>query len=247
MGWIKNFVDKLKSAKSGQGKDRPNPEEMGSVQLWYPSAEILDVKMPTRGKYPKKYPEGAIIHFTAGWDTEESKAINEVKRGKENGYCFFVIGPTGKVYQSFPLSDWGYHAGKSHWPSLGSDVSKRLVGIEICNPGKLRPQPDGTFKSWFGQVIKEGEIRHIKGLNSKFYQEEGFYKKYTDAQEKALVDLLVWLYINNPLVFHIENILGHCDVSPGRKNDPGGALSMPIESFQGFIKEKVLEKLTSLN
>jgi lysozyme family protein len=46
------------------------------------------------------------------------------------------------------------------------------------------------------------------------------------------VKLLLWLKGNQPDVFQFEFVLGHDEVSPGRKNDPGGALSVTLPQFR---------------
>jgi hypothetical protein len=212
--------------------DRPNQGELGKKLLWYPLAEITAEKMPTRGTYLNKYPVGAVVHFTAGRSLKgDSDAINTIRGGIRNGYCYFCISRDGSVFQSFPLDRWGYHCGTSSWPELGSSLSSKLVGIEICNAGRLR---EGNV-SWFGEKYPDSEVRTV----GKEFQVAGTYHKYTEAQEKSLIDLLVWLKLNNPEVFQVKNILGHDEISPGRKNDPAGALSMPMPELRKLIASKV--------
>jgi len=45
---------------------------------------------------------------------------------------------------------------------------------------------------------------------------------YTDAQYKALTDVTRQLLATYPAITH-EHIVGHCDIAPGRKTDPGEA------------------------
>ena len=117
---------------------RPSMGEADARLLWYPHAEIVTPRMRTRGNYADNYPRGAVVHFTAGRDQTEGQARNSVQHGRENGYAYFVIGPTGQVYQACPLDEWGYHAGESHWIGLGTGVSSKLVGIEITNAGSCQ-------------------------------------------------------------------------------------------------------------
>lgn len=232
-----SYVEKIKlwfSEVFGVGTieepERPNPTDVGKKLLYYPAAVITPEKMPTQGTYKDGYPVGAIVHFTAGRSLKgDSDAINTIRSGVNDGYCYFCISNDGTIFQSFPLNRWGYHCGKSTWPGLGSSLSNKLVGIEICNAGKL----DSNGKSWFGETYPEKDTREVSALGNR---EAGRYHKYTEAQEKSLIDLLVWLKLNNPDVFKIENILAHEDVSPGRKNDFGGSLSMTRQELQEKIK-----------
>jgi len=207
----------------------PPPRATGPV-LWYPKAQIEGAQMPTQGTYRKKYPEGAVVHFTAGRCDSEADAIGSLNWGISEGYTFFVIGPTGKVYQRFPLNRWGYHAGKSQWPSLGSSVSDKLVGIEVACAGKV----DANGRSWFGQKFGPERLRKVSGAE---WGEAGTYVKFTEAQEHALIELLLWLKQNCPEVFSMDHVLAHHEIAAGRKNDISGAFSMPMSHFRKRLKE----------
>lgn len=207
----------------------PPPPRREGPALWYPKAQITGPQMPTQGTYPKGYPEGAVIHFTAGRCDTEADALGSLNWGMQEGYTFFVIGPTGKVYQRFPLNRWGYHAGKSHWPTLGSSVSNRLVGIEVACAGKV----DNNGKAWFGQKFSAERLRFA---DKSFGSEVGYYVKYTEQQERALQELLLWLHNNNPQVFSFDYVLAHHEISPGRKNDCGGSLSLPMPQYRKHLR-----------
>ena len=198
------------------------PEQTSEKALWVPWAIRPTRSMPTSFTYPKGYPHGAVVHFTAGRDKTEQEALDSYNWGCDSGFTFFVIGPTGKLYQGFPLNKGGAHAGSSYWPGLGSGVSSKLVGIEVACAGKL----DSRGKSWFGVTYPQDEIRN------------GF-KKYTPQQEETLIKLLVWLKKNCPDVFDVQYILGHdeCAVPAGRKNDPGSSLSMTMPELRNKIQE----------
>jgi len=206
------------------------------MKLWYPKAKYTKDLMKVNGPYANKYPQGAVVHFTAGRSLEGDKnAENTVKGGVKNGYAFFVISSTGTVYQNFPLSHWGSHAGVSKHPVLGTSVSRKLVGIEICNAGSLKKKGD-KYVSWFDEEYTEAQVRKV---SKKDNMQAGTYHKYTEAQEKALVDLIIWMHKNNPKVFNLDYVLGHDEVCApkGRKNDPGGSLSMSMPELRAHLKK----------
>jgi len=51
-------------------------------------------------------------------------------------------------------------------------------------------------------------------------------KAYTDSQYQQLAKLIIDLQAVYPAISH-ENIVGHSDVAPGRKTDPGTAFDWP--------------------
>ena len=212
----------------------------------YPIAkQNVSGKMKIQGHYSAGHPRGAIVHFTAGG----SDPVSTLEGGIANGYCFFVIAPNGDVYQNFDLDCWGSHAGKSFHHQLGNSVSQYLVGIEICNAGKVQQIDDSNFRPWFNDPahyrqsnepipkgvpkpardLKADEVRHVERFHNR---EAGWYHCYTQQQEAALIALLLWLKNNSSSIFNLEFVLGHDEVSPGRKNDPGGALSVTMPQLR---------------
>lgn len=223
ISWIKSLFKKEEKPMVDDKKD-------GHL-LWYPKAVIPEKRMKTEGKYAKGYPVGAVIHATAGRDSTEREALDSYNWGVDSGYTFFVIGPTGVVYQGFPLNEWGSHAGRSSWAPLDiTGVSRHLVGIEVACANQL----DSNYKSWFGVTYKKEDCRKTGSEHGT----PGIYKKFTQAQEDSLVELLVWLKKNNPETFKNEFVLSHFEVSPGRKVDPSGSLSMTMPELRQLLNEK---------
>lgn len=251
----------------GDGVNRDESEVVTdhetSYNLWIPWAEDVSktegIYMPTRGEFEMGYPKGIVNHFNAGWANSNKKwpdpfpmdnafngidkdsrkyAIRCLKWGAGKGYNFLVMDTLGRIYQSTPLNKWGYHAGKSYWKGLGHSVSNQLIGIEVMNPGKLTKQGD-KYYTWFNQEVPSVNVRTV----SNGYKVSGHYCKFTIEQEISLKRL--WHFLNNNQpphtykIFKPEYILGHDEVSPGRKNDPGGALSKPLRELvnQSFGRE----------
>lgn len=191
--------------------------------------------MFTKGEYAYRYPAGAVVHFTAGRDKTEQDMINSMTWGVSQKFAFFGIGPTGVVYQAHPLNRWGSHAGSSFWNYLGKNVSTKLVGIEIACAGELT-----NGRSWFNVSYPESETRTVK--ESEHGCKSGQYKRFTEAQEKALFELLLWLKNNCPEVFSLDYVLGHHEVSGRiglghyRKTDPGGSLSISMDELRARLK-----------
>lgn len=205
------------------------PATIGHNLMWFPKAKIIK-GMKAQGKYEHGHPIGAIVHYSASRDDNEQQAIDMLTWGIGEHYAFFVIGPTGQVYQSLPLNLYGSHAGKSFWPGLGSSVSSKLVGIEIACAGLL----DNNNKAWFGKVYSPDQVRTVSKAD---YGVTGKFKKYTKEQEIALFELLKWLHDNNPEVFNYDYVLGHHECSPDRKTDPGGSLSVNMKTLRAALKQ----------
>lgn len=202
-----------------------------------PFAVQLTPEYKSRGLYPKLYPMGAVVHFTAGRSKAgDEDAKNTVSWLRNEGLAAFVISSTGNIFQALDLTKWGYHAGASEYPTLGTGVSSKLVGIEICCAGNVEDL-GGSYKSWFGEKYVEGEVRKSHD-NANIHA--GAYHKYTQAQENALIQLLLWLKSNNPSVFDFDFVLGHdeCCAPRGRKVDPGASLSMTMPEFRELLKGK---------
>jgi len=219
--------------------------------IYYPDAiRLPGVSMRVRGAYANGFPVGAIIHSTDG---RPNDGENSARSGAaERTYAYFVIGRSGNVYQCFSLRNWGSHAGPTLHPTLGRELSTKLVGIEIVSAGKLRRVDDNRYRPWYNDKPKKNvprleddftaaEVRGIDAVGSRRafgYQTAGHYHKFTEAQETALIKLLRWMQQQRPDVFKFENVLGHdeCAIDDdgryGRKTDPGGSLSVLMAEFR---------------
>lgn len=198
------------------------------MNLWYPKANIITPPLTTLGNYEGGHPRGAIVHYTAG-----ASGSSAIETARVHGYTYFVIDELAVVHQGFPLSRWGSHAGESFWPSLGSMVSSRLVGIEIVCAGMVMPDGNGNFRTWWGTIVPHENVRVVVAPSEN--QTPGAYHIYTSAQEEALGELLIWLRGNAPDVFSADLVLGHDEVAPHRKQDPGGSLSMTMPALRAWL------------
>lgn len=236
------------------------PPDTHSYRVWIPHAENIheteNIKMKTRGEYTFGFPTGLVIHWTAGWmlkkgfflseypyPNNEKKllkmarkyALSTARLGEKNGYNFLVMDVYGNIYQSRPLNKHGYHAGKSFWPSCGHSVSNDFAGVEVLNPGKLTMNDDGKFVTWYKQEIPH---RLVRTVSKKTYGVGGHFCKFTLEQEMALIKLAQTMVDMAPSekTFSIDNVVGHHEVSPDRKTDPGGSLSVNMETFRNQIR-----------
>lgn len=161
---------------------------------------------------------------------------------KDQAYAYFVNDQDGNIHQGNSLDQYGFHCGESYWPGLGSSLSDKLVGIENQSAGRLEKVSMGVYKAYFTNVEKgdkyfyEHEVRHAEANNQNV--QKGIYHRFTMAQEESLIDLLMWLKHSNPNVFSFDYCLGHDEVAPKRKNDPGFSLSMTMPKFREFLKEE---------
>lgn len=186
---------------------------------------VRGVRFKERGFYktPSGNFEGLVPHYTvSGRSAKSARAVVEWLAKK--GYGCMVMDEDGKIYipEGFDIfKDWNHHAGVSKWGNRTS-VSQYFAGMEIC--------------CW-GKDSKEGPFRESKGEANII---PGKYQAYTEAQEKSLVNFILWAKSKNP-EFKIENVVGHDELRTaagkhGDKQDPGASLSMTMPEFRRMLK-----------
>lgn len=201
-------------------------------------------KVKTRGNYKTKsgYARGLVVHYTAGHYSYEDSAERTLRSLARRGLGCLVMDRSGRIWKS-EAQDWNqvaYHAGSSHW--LGkSGISRYCLGMEICNAGKLRHH-NGQYYPWWAfrkkmfvrgsKPIPTIEVRIVKNHDNV---KVGAYHKYSPAQEKALVDFINMQLDINP-EFSLAWVVGHDEISPKRKSDPGGSLSMSMLQLRSILK-----------
>lgn len=211
------------------------------MDYWIDWAEDVpkSKRQKTRGEYRKGYPEGLIVHFTAGHHRQ--RVQDALSHAAKSGMSYLLLDPTGKLHQSVSLERWGYHAGDSKrypsaWKGLGFGVSSKTVGVEVMCPGKL----DSRRKAWFSKEPYAEEIcrfsRNVDNIQG------GWYYAFTPEQEATLIRLCHWLHEHSDGVFSYDYVLGHDEVSgkrgigKNRKNDPGASLSMSMDELRELLR-----------
>ncbi len=202
-----------------------------------------------------------------GAEDSDRRTVEMMRSGQQNGYHYGEISRTGRVFlaKNFDWKKWGYHAGPSRCPLTGREgVSQFYVGFEMNNPGLLyEAQEDGVFCPWFnsrrtslGKVILDARGRCTRiSANDEWYTRaevrfaeggnisKGWYLPYSHDQFETLTNIAGYLVQTFPDSFSLDKVFGHDEVSPGRKNDPGGALAHPdqlmkMAEFRDFLKSK---------
>jgi len=172
----------------------------------------------TGGKFAST-PKIAVIHFTAG-STARSSA--EWFRHPQNSAssAHVVIERDGTVLQCVSFEAVAWHAGKSSWQGLVG-LNRHSIGIELANWGYLRAA-DGGWVTSTGKRIAEPYLgRHRNGNPDGSTGAIG-WEPYPPEQFDAALLLVQAL----KAAYGITQVVGHDDIAPVRKSDPGPAFNM---------------------
>lgn len=168
-----------------------------------------------------------IMHYTAG--TSADGAIKWLADARAKASAHLVVDRSGSVTQLVPFNRVAWHAGKSRWNELDG-MNAFSLGIEIVNAGKLRRNERGQWVNWASNIIPDEEVTVATHKNESFATG---WQIYTQEQLDAVIE--IGLALNDEYDF--LDVLGHDDVSPGRKVDPGPAF--PMTSVQSKIMGRV--------
>ncbi len=171
---------------------------------------------------PGLQPEYIVIHYTAG--PSVSAAVATLTNPSAKVSSHLVIGRDGSITQLVPFDKIAWHAGASAWDGRVG-LNKYSFGFELDNNGRLTRK--GTqWASIFGHVIPNDQVLEAYHKNGK-----GPYgwQTYTEAQILASLEASQALF----QAYQLLDVVGHDDIAPLRKIDPGPAF--PMESFRAKI------------
>jgi N-acetylmuramoyl-L-alanine amidase len=166
-----------------------------------------------------------VIHYTA-CDTAK-EAINWFMNTRDNPdkiAAHIVIDLDGTITQLVPFNRRANHAGSSVWDKV-ENFNHHSIGIEIVNPGCCEKLSDNTFRRKItatrNQAYPIGRTTDIQETSHKhrFWtaNDNKCWFKYPQMQLAALYKLSKVLVDQYELI----TVLGHDDISPIRKSDPG--------------------------
>lgn len=160
-------------------------------------------------------PDTIVMHYTAGSSLESS--VNWLKNPASKASAHLIIGKKGEIVQLVPFNLKAWHAGISEWKGR-SGLNRYSIGIEMDNAGLLEKRADGYYTN-FGKRLDNSQVvlaRH------KFGDKEQAWEAFTEKQIETVETLCLLLIENYP----IQEIVGHEDISRGRKTDPGPAFPL---------------------
>ncbi len=180
-------------------------------------------------------PNSIIIHYTAG--PSGAATVRLFQKTNRTVSAHLVLHEDGTVTQMVNFNRRAYHAGKS---AYGDRVGYNAfsIGIEISNPGYLVRNPKGEgFVTWWEKKkkspkpVSEELIYTGTHRNAAKTPMQQWYK-YPQAQIDAAYEICEAI----AAAYEIKEILGHEEIAPGRKADPGPAF--PLDDLRKTIFEK---------
>lgn len=170
-----------------------------------------------------------ILHDTAGPSVES--VISWLQDGPGQASYHLIIGRDGAITQLLPFDRAARHAGApSRWGSV-TGLNSRSIGVAFDNLGQLSRAADGSWAGPGGRPAPAEEVVTAVDANGR---ETGWHR-HTDAQIAAGIGVALALRAAYP---EIADVLGHDEVSPGRRTDPGPAFPMARFRLEVFGREE---------
>ena len=169
-----------------------------------------------------------------------SPNFNKIKRSK-NEIKFIIIHYTGMANEIRALD---------RLTNIQSEVSSHYF---IKENGKILELVPNLYTAWHAGKSKWGKYKNLNknsiGIEISNPGHQFKYKKFSDSQIKSLV--LILKYLVKKYRINCKNILGHSDIAPERKKDPGEKFPWKFLSKKKLcvwhkLKEKNLKKLRRL-
>ena len=138
-----------------------------------------------------------VLHYTV---SNNARSINTLTKGQVSAHYLILDHDDNKIYNLVPESERAWHAGDGGFAgrTILNDTS---IGIEIVNAG-IKPE--------YRDALKNGNLD---------YHPYEHYVAFDELQIKKVAQLVQDLAAR----YHIspKNIIGHADMAPSRKIDPG--------------------------
>lgn len=204
-----------------------------------------NVKFKAANSYNKTAtmtPDAIIIHYTAGQSGSATVSMFAASTSKYSAHI--VVSEDGTITQMVPFNRKAYHAGTSSYGGRSS-YNNFSIGIEISNPGYLK-KIDGKYYTWW-EATKTNKTatpasKVYTGKHRNSVTTMTYWYKYTDAQIAAVKEICKTIC----KTYKIKEILGHEEIAPGRKCDPGPAFPLDEMRNEIFANTNEVADISSL-
>lgn len=168
-------------------------------------------------------PRYLIMHYTAGRSAESS--VRYLANPVAKASAHLVIGRDGSITQMVDFNEIAWHAGQSSWEGIRG-LNSHSIGIEMDNAGPLNRNAGGQWVAWFGDSYPDDQV--IEAIHKHQSTPKGWHL-YSPEQLEVSIEVGLTLVEH----YGIIDVLGHEDIAPGRKSDPGPAF--PMETFRTHL------------
>lgn len=178
---------------------------------------VLVKQMTTPNKGGVIVPSILVMHFTGADSAAGSVAWLCDPRSKVSAHL--VLGGDGSVVQLAPFNRQCWHAGKSRWGKVTA-INSNSIGIEMSNCGPLKKMADGTYRAELARktfMPKDVVVAAHKNSPKTVIGWDDFPAVQVQASAEIMAAIVQAYKITE------NNVVGHDDIAPIRKVDPGPA------------------------
>lgn len=203
-------------------------------RLQGPGVEHYNSPNVTKGRRGLINATIGTVHWTGG--DRIGPAHNTFLHPKGGASAHLMIDRDGSIRQYAQFSRRCWHAGKSSWHNR-KGVNNFSIGVELVNAGLLRSPPGSGKFFTRGRNKREISPKQVRIIDGRPYH------TYSREQFNSLRQIMRALHAT----YGITEWVGHQDVSPGRKSDPGPILSFEelAQMFRRAISEKIYSDATN--
>ncbi len=143
-----------------------------------------------------------VLHYTV---SDNARSIQLLTKGNVSAHYLIMKNNDAKIYNLVPESERAWHAGNGEFAgrTILNDTS---IGIEIVN--------DGIQKQYRSALKKNAD-----GIQSLDYHPYEHFVEFDEIQIKKVAQLVQDIATRYDI--RGKNIIGHSDLAPSRKIDPG--------------------------
>lgn len=188
---------------------------------WLESAEGPVARCPTpnrSGRLEGGAPRFVVMHFTASGPAE--RAVAWLTDPAARASAHLVVGRNGAITQLGAFDARLWHAGRSSWQGLDG-LNAYSVGVELANWGRLDGGP-GAWVGWTGDPVPDVDVVATSHRNAP--ERVHGWERYPAAQIAAAAAAVA--AILDAYGLFADAVIGHDDIAPERKSDPGPAFDM---------------------
>lgn len=158
-----------------------------------------------------------VCHYTASGGDTGSGDTGFFMKSTAKASAHFIVGRAGDISQVVECNRRAWHAGVSSWKGK-KNCNDFSIGIEFDNWGWLTKRANGTYVTHADVVLPAFQVVEAQHKNPNCHYK--YWEAYNPVQMEAGVELIKAILKQYP---SITEIVGHEDIAPSRKTDPGPA------------------------